>query len=621
MLDGGLQLCEADADDAQWVKGDHHRLWTILWEGTCSSPNFIQAGMRYLALATDYDGTIAHHGGVDPSTIDALTRLSESGRKLILVTGRELPDILKVFPGLEKFHYVVAENGALLYRPETREEKCIAEPPSPLFLDELRRRNVPFSVGKSIVATVQPHESVMLEVIRDLGLELHLIFNKGAVMVLPSGMNKGVGLKTALREMGLSPRNVVGVGDAENDHAFLSICECSASTANAIDTLKQRADIVLQRGWGDGVSDLIEALIEDDLRSVTAHVSRHRVLVGAESASSAPRLNGGGEHAAPNEVRIEPFGSTVLVAGPSGSGKSTAVTGVLERLQEAGYQFCLVDPEGDYENFPDSVCLGNAQHAPTGSEVLDMLDKFNDTVVNLLGIKLGDRPQFFAQLLPKLQELRARTGRPHWLVIDEAHHLLPAGWSKDEAGWLREMAGTMMITVHPEMLAPSVVREVNTVLAVGQDPDKTLHGFSKANGAKIKARPAELEQGEVLMWAAGESVRRVKIEPARTERLRHRKKYAAGDVHEKSFYFRGPEGRLKLRAQNLNVFVQMAEGVDDDTWEHHLGLKHYSEWVRRAIKDPELAGQIEEIEAAGHPPDESRKRIFAAIEERYTGAA
>ena len=595
--------------------------------------------MRYLALASDYDGTIAHHGGVDDATMDALRRLSESGRRLILVTGRELPDLIRVFPGLDVFHYVVAENGALLYKPETREEKCIAEAPPQAFIAELAKRGVPFSVGRSIVATVEPHEGVVLEVIRDLGLELHVIFNKGAVMVLPSGMNKGVGLKAAVKEMGLSVHNVVCVGDAENDHAFLSICECSAATANAIATLKERADIVLQQGWGAGVSELIDSMIADDLRTASAKVERNRVLLGAEvgdGRDQGDRDNHPAERdaaEATREVRLEPYGTTMLVAGPSGSGKSTSVTGVLERLQQAGYQFCLIDPEGDYENFPDSVCLGNAQHAPTASEALDMLDKYTDTVVNLLGIKLNDRPHFFAQLLPKLQELRARTGRPHWLVIDEAHHLLPAGWSgtSDEAAWLRDMGGTMLITVHPEMVSPAVLREVNVVLAVGREPEKTLNDFGRATGAEVNASPTQLEQGEVLAWfsktsvsntsASGDAVRKVRVEPARTERLRHRKKYAAGDVQEKSFFFRGPEGKLKLRAQNLNVFVQMAEGVDDETWEHHLSRGDYSDWVRQAIKDPELAREIEEIESAGYAANDSRKRIFAAIEDRYTGAA
>jgi HAD superfamily hydrolase (TIGR01484 family) len=54
--------------------------------------------MRYLALATDYDGTLAHDGVVDDATIRALERLVHSGRKLILVTGRELPGLESVFP-------------------------------------------------------------------------------------------------------------------------------------------------------------------------------------------------------------------------------------------------------------------------------------------------------------------------------------------------------------------------------------------------------------------------------------------------------------------------------------------------------------------------------------------
>jgi HAD superfamily hydrolase (TIGR01484 family) len=570
--------------------------------------------MRYLALATDYDGTIAHHGGVDVTTLDALRRLAQSGRKLLLVTGRELPDLQKVFPELELFDQVVAENGALLYDPKTRAEQCIAEAPPPEFIAELERRGIPISVGRSIVATVQPHETAMLEAIRELGLELHVIFNKGAVMALPSGMNKGVGLKAALRGMGLSPHNVVGVGDAENDHAFLSLCGCSAATANALDMLKQRADVVLTQGWGAGVTELISKMLDDDLAQESKHITRHSVLLG--------RKPGTKEEDAQGEVRIPAYGSKLLVAGPSGSGKSTAVSGLLERLQQAHYQYCLIDPEGDYDGFPHSITLGNAQHAPTVSEALDMLEKFNNTVVNLLGIKLADRPHFFAQLQAQLLELQARTGRPHWLVIDEAHHMMPAVWEKAENGAPLAAGSTLLITVHPEMVAADVLAGVNGVIAVGKEPGKTLREFSKVAGVKLPSAPAaELESGEVLVWQQGDEVRRVRVEPGAAERLRHRRKYAAGDVHEKSFYFRGPEGKLSLRAQNLNIFMQMAAGVDDETWTHHLAQGHYSAWVKDAIKDPDLARHIEEIEHSGLDAQESRQRIFAAIEERYTGAA
>src|SRR4051812_35040713 len=122
--------------------------------------------MRYQVLATDYDGTLATHGRVDEATLDALKRLRESGRKLVMVTGRELDELLEVFPHPELFDRIVAENGALLYRPEGREEKPLAERPPESFVAALRERGVgPISVGRVIVATWEPHEATVLKVI------------------------------------------------------------------------------------------------------------------------------------------------------------------------------------------------------------------------------------------------------------------------------------------------------------------------------------------------------------------------------------------------------------------------------------------------------------------------
>ena len=96
------------------------------------------APMRYLTLCTDYDGTIAHDGKVDAPTIAALEELRASGRKLVLVTGREIEDLQSVFDRLDLFERVVAENGALIYRPATREERVIGDPPPARFVEELR---------------------------------------------------------------------------------------------------------------------------------------------------------------------------------------------------------------------------------------------------------------------------------------------------------------------------------------------------------------------------------------------------------------------------------------------------------------------------------------------------
>jgi hypothetical protein len=83
------------------------------------------------------------------------------------------------------------------------------------------------------------------------------------------------------------------------------------------------------------------------------------------------------------------------------------------------------------------------------------------------------------------------------------------------------------------------------------------------------------------------------IQP-RQDRQRHSRKYAEGELGEdKSFYFRGPDGALNLRAQNLALFVQMAEGIDDQTWLHHLRAGDYSRWLQDKIKDSELAEDVE----------------------------
>ena len=144
---------------------------------------------------------------------------------MILVTGRELPDAPR-FSRLSLFTASSSKTVAYSSIPPPARRR-LAEPPLPLFARLGEARDQPLSVGDTIVATWEPHEIAVLEAIRDLGLELQIIFNKGAVMVLPTGVNKALGLSAALAELGLSPHNAVGVGDAENDHAFLALCGCA----------------------------------------------------------------------------------------------------------------------------------------------------------------------------------------------------------------------------------------------------------------------------------------------------------------------------------------------------------------------------------------------------------
>jgi HAD superfamily hydrolase (TIGR01484 family) len=237
--------------------------------------------MRYQVLATDYDGTLAHDGKVDDSTVAALHRLRKSSRRLVMVTGRELEDLFNTFDYTHLFDRIVAENGALLYDPVRDNRKLIATPPPQDLVRVLREKKIPLSVGHCIVATVEPHEHVVLDAIRDLGLEWHVIFNKGSVMALPAGVTKATGLLPALKDLGAEPAQTVGIGDAENDHAFMRKCGLAVAVANALESVKADADWVTLGARGAGVTELIDRMIESDLADLTPTPAVHRTATPA----------------------------------------------------------------------------------------------------------------------------------------------------------------------------------------------------------------------------------------------------------------------------------------------------------------------------------------------------
>lgn len=248
--------------------------------------------MRFHALACSYDSTIAGHGRVDPATTAALRRVVASGRHLILLSRRPLPELLAELPSA-LFVMVVADNGAVLYHPDTEQIE-------------------------------------------------HLVPD-------PAAADKTVGLRAALTALGLSPRNLVAVGAAANDLAYLQHAEFSVAVANAAMALREQVDHVTTGEAGAGVSELVTALITGDLASLKPRRPR-RILVGANLAGT--------------QFTIPVHGTNLLLAGTSGSGKSTLMTGLLERINIQGYQFCALDPEGDHQHFPGADHFGDRHHAP-----------------------------------------------------------------------------------------------------------------------------------------------------------------------------------------------------------------------------------------------------------------
>jgi hydroxymethylpyrimidine pyrophosphatase-like HAD family hydrolase len=231
--------------------------------------------VNFAALVVDYDGTIATMGRVAPHVSAALRRVRESGRTLVLATGRILSELLDAFPELPLFHLVVAEDGALIYDPSSKEETLLSAAPPSRFLEALSERSVSYQTGRVIVASQRVHADQIRDVIKELNLPLELSFNKSSLMILRGGVNKAQGLKAALERLKVPLSHTVGVGDAENDQPFLQLCGLSVTLANGVSSLQQSVDKIMPHPNGDGVCLLIEELLSGSLEG---KITKRKVL-------------------------------------------------------------------------------------------------------------------------------------------------------------------------------------------------------------------------------------------------------------------------------------------------------------------------------------------------------
>ena len=563
--------------------------------------------MRYVVFASDYDGTLAAHGQVDPAMGDRLRQLKATGRRLVLVTGREMKHLALVFPDYHLFDYVVAENGGLIVDCATGEEIPLGPPPDAAFVRQLGQRGVhPLSVGKVILATWEPHEATVIETIKTTGSELQVIFNKGAVMILPSGINKATGLLALLHHLHLSIHNTVAIGDAENDLSLLQAAECAVAVANALPSVKAQADWVTQGSHGAGVAQLIDRLIENDLAGFDGDLTRHHLQLG--DTEKGPFV-------------ISPYQRGILLAGVTGGGKSTFTTVILETLLHHDYQFCLIDPEGDYLQLPDVTVVGNETSVPPLDEIHQLLKEPGQSlVICALSVPLTDRPSFFSHLLEVLTNLRIEYGRPHWLILDEAHHLLPLSSTMIADRMPADFNNFIIISTSPHALHPCVLGKIGTLITIGDNPRYPFEQFGETLHRPVPEDIPALGELDICVWRldTGEPPFKAHYQQPRQLQQRHKRKYATGDMGENSFVFTGPEGRLHLVANNLMLFAHIAEGIDEDTWSWHLHRHDYAAWFRDTIHDEELAGVAQSAEVL-RDPGASRLQILTFINSKYCG--
>jgi hypothetical protein len=485
------------------------------------------------------------------------------------VTGRILDELRADFPDVERwFDAIVAENGAVVHRPGAG-TRVIATPVAGELATRLASHGVPFRRGQALLATDSAHSPRILGEIERLGLDCQLLGNRGALMVLPSGVSKGSGLRDALAELGVSSHSAIGIGDAENDHSLLAACELGVAVANAIQPLKDHADVVLTEPIARFLAGPIEAL--------AAEPRRWRIVVGLDDEGLP--------------VTLPASRANVVVTGASGLGKSYLAGAMAEQLIQQGYGVCLFDPEGDHAplgKLRGVVSVGGHDPPPSPEQLARLTAlRFGSVVVDLSLQPSAARTAYTRAALAELRRRRADTGVPHWIFVDEAHVPLVDDDCVDP-----EQTGLCLVTYRADLLHPTICAAADYTI--------TLEDVERGR----------LERG-------GSLVGRFRPSPRVSRHVRHRHKYGEAALPERyRFAFRTLHGLTGRSAANLLELDAEIARAAPDVIAHHASRHDFSRWIRDVISDRELAERAFALESQ-LATDPALSQLRRAIEDRY----
>ncbi len=576
----------------------------------------LQCGRPRL-VAFDYDGTLTLTGRPTDDVLAALARARAHGLTVVLITGRILDELRVEFPDVaDHFDALILENGALI-DVDSRHLNT-APPIDPAVSAALTTRQIEHRSGKVIVAASAADEHVVVDELNRLGLECQLMHNRTELMVLPSGINKGVGLQAALGELGLSPHDTIAVGDAENDHSLLATAELGVAVANAVDSLRAAADVILDSADGDGIVELIDDLMNT---AVMWQRRRRQQLTLGHDDDGEP-------------VSIPAHPANLIVTGGTGDGKSYLAGLIAEQLIDLNYSVLIVDPEGDHvglDTLRPAVVLGDNGPAPPPDIVVNLLKRSDACVIlDLSALTPDDRRRYLADLPATVEASRRTYGRPHWVLIDEAHHSVAP--TEAALGAIDLAAsGYCLVTWRPEELPPPFVAGTDMVLALTtSDPDPHAVDLVAAVARVPRRDVAERvagPTGSVLVVSRSRpgELRMAHLAPRQTHHLRHEHKYdAEGTPPHRAFWFRNqrdqPTGTV---ARNLHELETELAHCDRGVLRHHAPLGDFSRWVNDVFHNRRLAARIAAIESAIRPSspaatvDAARLELIRELHRRH----
>ena len=563
------------------------------------------------AVAVDFDGTIAENDRASPDVLDVLASIRASGVRVVLATGRTLEDLAIVLPdAASRFDAIVAENGAVLAFSDGRQRSICACVSSALS-QELERLGVPFRRGRVLLATDAVHSHAIVDAIGRLGLDEQILRNRSALMVLPARVTKGTGVDEAFADLGVSHHSAIGIGDAENDHALLSTCEIGVAVGNAVDALKLRADIVVEKPNPPGLAEWLRGVHAETIPLRT----RRRVALGA-SKDGRPAL-------IPSSL------ANAVILGKSGVGKSYLAGLFAERLVRSGYSVCMLDPEGDYTRLGEMrgvLTVGGSHPPPAPDDLAPIVrHRLGSLVVDLSLLRAEERVEYMRVGLKRLMACRAVTGLPHWIFVDEAHAALV---DDEPFRDLFRQKGICAITYHPADLAAGVLTAADFALFFpgAEDVAARVLARNAVRAAESTAMIRGLSPGSALyvgLRADDERMYAFTIDERITSHVRHRHKYATGSLSsDLCFEFRDEKGVLlgKTACSLMDLEEQIALAPAGSI-AHHTRAGDFSRWSIGALQDSLLAASLRAVENAPYADTELvRHALLRAIHERYAAA-
>lgn len=576
--------------------------------------------MKCLAVALDFDGTIAVNDQLDPGVREAIGSLRSANIVVLIVTGRILSELERVAGNLHFVDAVVAENGAVIHFPDSGYTKRLGDAPPDSLIQAARLEGVSIQVGSSVVETDAHEAARVLAILQRLELPLALSFNRGRLMVLPQSVSKATGLREIFKGLRLSLHNAIAIGDGENDHELLRSCEFGIAVSWGSATLKMVSDYVIDGTGPEAVGAYLKNLAVSKQIPDPVKVRRNLLLGYTPSG---------------NPFSLTIRGQRMLIAGDTKSGKSWAAGLICEQLILLGYALLIIDPEGDYtslEALPGVVVYGGADPLPKPRDLLRALRHADiSVVVDLSHTSMDQRYEYIQNLLVSLKTLREVTGLPHYIVLDEAHYFFPRSVPSSEIEDMH-LDSSLLITYRVSLLHPALLQKVDAVMLTRESEPRECQALQQLCETCKADIGEEQWSNTVGMLALGEAVAlpinpegggritKFHLVPRLTPHVRHVAKYVDIPVPVSDqfvFWKNGsPSGRS---ARTLGQLVEIMEEEPIEHLNHHLLRHDFSKWIAGIFGDYPLAHSVEIIEHEYQSGNRSNVtgHLVEAIRTRY----